>query len=280
VFNLLMSYGEWHSSRDTMEKGRALEYTPEHLKDRFQPDKELDLQAVCDLPLLLAREAGAEEPARVGRLNRVRLEGKTYHLEYSIDPDIPPISASLMRELGPELGIGGSDAFEWNRTHWAIKDADLYQVLLKHGFGPNRLKPTGFDFTDDPDDKLVAVMMPFGPEFKDVYTAIKQAAKAAGLRCQRADDIWEEDVVIQDVVNLICKARVVVCDLSDRNPNVFYEMGIAHSLGKDVVMLAQNKNDVPFDVQQRRYLRYLHNDQGLAKMTEGLQSRLERLAAK
>ena len=280
MFNLLMSYGEWHPSRDTMERGRVLEYTPDHLKERFQPNKELDVQAVCDLPLLLAREAGAEEPARVGRLNRVRFDGRTYHIEYSVDPDIPPISASLMQQLGPELGIGDSDAFEWNRTHWAIKDADFYQVLLKHGVGANKLKPTGFEFTDERDEKLVAVMMPFGPEYKDVYAAIKQAAKGAGLRCQRADDIWEEDVVIQDVVNLICKARIVVCDLTERNPNVFYEMGIAHSLGKDVVMLAQSKSDVPFDVQQRRYLRYLHNEQGLEKMAEGLQSRLEKLASK
>ena len=155
----------------------------------------------------------------------------------------------------------------------------LFEILLKHGFGASKLKPTGFDFTDARDDKLVAVMMPFGAEYKDVYTAIRAAAKGAGLRCQRADDIWEDDVVIQDVVNLICKARIVVCDLTSRNPNVFYEMGIAHSLGKDVVMVTQSKDDVPFDVQSRRYLRYLHNEQGLEKMTEGLQARLEKLVS-
>lgn len=280
MFNLLMSYGAWEANRDTIDRSRVLEYTSSRLEERFQPDKTLDVDAVCDMPLLLAREAGAEAPARVGRLTRVRLEGKNYHFDYVLDQDIPPIPASVLSSLGSALGIGDSDSFEWNRNHWAIKDADLYEVLLKNGIGGARLKPTGFEFTDDRDDKLVAVMMPFGPEFKDIYAAIRQAAKGAGLRCQRADDIWEEDVVIQDVVNLICRARIVVCDLTDRNPNVFYEMGIAHSLGKDVVMLAQSKSDVPFDVQQRRYLRYLHNEQGLEKMVEGLQSRLEKLASK
>lgn len=281
MFNLLMDYSGWNASRDVISAGRVLEHTSKTLTARFQPNGDLDVDAVCELPVLLACETSLEaKPARVARLTRVRLEGREFHLDYVIDPDIPPIPHSLLETLGTELGIGGERSFEWSRSHWAIKDADLFEVLLKHGIDKNRLKPTGFEFSDDRDDNLVAVMMPFGLEYKDVYTAIKAAAKGAGLRCQRADDIWEEDVVIQDVVNLICKARIVVCDLTERNPNVFYEMGIAHSLGKDVVMLAQNKSDVPFDVQQRRYLKYLHNEQGLEKMVQGLQSRLENLTAK
>lgn len=280
MFNLLMSHGPWDTSHDTMNASRVLEHTTDRLKAKFQPGKDLDLEAVCELPLLLAREAGASEPSRIARLTKVRLEGKVYHLDYTIDPDIPPISASLMETLGPEIGIGDTRSFEWNRTHWAIKDADIFNVLLKNGIGGKMLKPTGFEFIHERDDKLVAVMMPFGADFRDVYDTIKGAAKAAGLRCKRADDIWEDDVVIQDVVNLICRARIVVCDLSGRNPNVFYEMGIAHSLGKDVVMLTQSKDDVPFDVQARRYLKYLHNEQGLGKMAEGLQQRLEKLLEK
>ena len=281
MFNLLMAYSGWNASRDVISASRVLEHTSKKLEARFQPDGHLDVDAVCELPALLACERSSEaKPARVARLTRLRLEGREFHLHYVIDPDIPPIPHSLLETLGPELGIGGGTSFEWSRNHWAIKDADLFEVLLKHGVGGNGLKPTGFQFTDDRDSNLVAVMMPFGPEYKDVYAAIKAAAEGAGLRCKRADDIWEEDVVIQDVVNLICKARVVVCDLTERNPNVFYEMGIAHSLGKDVVMITQNKSDVPFDVQQRRYLKYLHNEQGLEKMAEGLQSRIEKLAAK
>jgi len=53
------------------------------------------------------------------------------------------------------------------------------------------------------------------------------------MQCLRADDIWDHDAVIQDVVSLINRSRVVVCDCTERNANVFYEAGIAHRLGKE-----------------------------------------------
>lgn len=281
MFNLLMAYTGWNASRDTVDKTRVLEFTTADLERRFLtgPNKTLDVDAVMELPVLLACESSAEaKPARVARFTRIRLEGRsTYHVEYAIDPDVPPIPHGALEALGGELRIGSEDSFEWSRSHWAIKDVDLFEVLLKGGIGGARLKPTGFHFVDDREDNLVAVMMPFDKAYDDVYAAIRAAAKSVRLKCQRADDIWDEDVVLQDVVNLICKARVVVCDLTDKNPNVFYEMGIAHSLGKDVVMLTQNKGDVPFDVQQRRHLRYLHNTEGLTRMGEALSSRFEKL---
>lgn len=58
--------------------------------------------------------------------------------------------------------------------------------------------------------------------------AIQRAAADAEVRCRRADDIWEAPAIIQDVVNLIDRSRIVVCDCTERNPNVFYETGIAH----------------------------------------------------
>lgn len=280
MFNLLMAYSGWNPSRDTVDKARVLEYTSDELQKRFLTgaNKTLDLDAVTELPVLLTCESSPEaKPSRVARFTRVQLVGREYRVDYVIDPDIPPIPHGAIEALGAELGIGSEGSFEWSRSHWAIKEADLFQVLLKAGIGGAKLKPTGFQFSDERDAELVAVMMPFDRTFNDVYAAIKAAAKTVRMKCERADDIWEEDVVIQDVVNLICKARIVVCDLTDRNPNVFYEMGIAHSLGKDVVMITQNKGDVPFDVQSRRYLRYLHNSEGLTKMGEGLSSRFEKL---
>jgi hypothetical protein len=75
----------------------------------------------------------------------------------------------------------------------------------------------------------------------------------------RADDFWEHQAVIQDIVNLIARSRIVICDCSGRNPNVFYEAGIAHTLGKEVILITQNENDIPFDLRHLRYIRYLKN---------------------
>lgn len=68
------------------------------------------------------------------------------------------------------------------------------------------------------------------------------------MECLRADDIWDANAVIQDVVGLIDGASVVICDCSGRNPNVFYEIGLPHAFGREVMLITQNADDIPFEV--------------------------------
>ena len=141
-------------------------------------------------------------------------------------------------------------------------------------FAPNVFQlPDGYVEID-----LVAVMMPFSMEFSGVYQAIKQAAAECGLRCLRADDIWEDSTIIQDIFSLIFRAQVVVVDFTGKNPNVMYETGIAHTLGKHVIPISQNLGDVPFDMQHHRVLRYLANAEGLAKLSSGLAAKLRQVS--
>lgn len=121
---------------------------------------------------------------------------------------------------------------------------------------------------------LVAVMMPFGAAFARVHDAIRQACTLALLRCKRADDIWANSTIIQDVVELILVAEIVVVDFSGKNPNVMYETGIAHTLGKHVVPITQSIEHVPFDLQSHRALQYHPNQEGLAKLATELAARL------
>ncbi|MFN2529029.1 MAG: hypothetical protein ABR584_09980, partial [Candidatus Baltobacteraceae bacterium] len=106
---------------------------------------------------------------------------------------------------------------------------------------------------------------------------LRDAADARNKDCQRADDIWKSDTVIQDIVSLICTAQVVICDLTGRNPNVLYEAGIAHTLGKDVILIAQADADVPFNLRHFRYIKYLNNKEGLADLREAVLARLRTL---
>jgi AbiJ N-terminal domain 5 len=125
---------------------------------------------------------------------------------------------------------------------------------------------------------LVAVMMPFSKEFDPVYAAIGGACKANALRCLRADDIWDEPTIIQDIFNLIFRAQVIVVDFSGRNPNVMYETGIAHTLGKHVVPITQSLDDVPFDMRHHRTLKYLPNAEGLAMLGQALIGKLKQFS--
>ena len=126
---------------------------------------------------------------------------------------------------------------------------------------------------------LVAVMMPFAMEFDRVYSAIKSAATRCGLRCLRADDIWEDTTIVQDIFGLIFRAQVVVVDFTGRNPNVMYETGIAHTLGKHVIPVSQSLQDVPFDMRHHRVLKYLANGEGIKNLAAGLQRKLRQFGA-
>jgi hypothetical protein len=94
-----------------------------------------------------------------------------------------------------------------------------------------------------------------------------------------ADDIWENHHIMDDVISLLWRARVVVADLTSKNPNVFYETGIAHSLGRDVVQIAQSIEDVPFDLRGIRTLTYLRNGEGLASLQDDIRNRIDALVA-
>jgi hypothetical protein len=139
--------------------------------------------------------------------------------------------------------------------------------------------PNVFQIPDggvEPD--LVAVMMPFSPEFKPVYEAMKRACTANSLRCVRVDDMWQDSVIVQDIFSLIFRAQVVLVDFSRKNPNVMYETGIAHTLGKHVVPVAQAIDDVPFDMRHHRTLLYLANGEGLQQLERELAAKLKQFS--
>lgn len=130
-----------------------------------------------------------------------------------------------------------------------------------------------------PDPTLLSVMMPFSPELRPVFDAISLSAKSVGLTCQRVDDIWLDTNVIQDVFSLIYRSFIVVCDFSGRNPNVFYEAGIAHTLGKHVIPITQSRDDVPFDLRHHRNIHYLNNSEGRTQLGDALAERIRTLVS-
>lgn len=91
------------------------------------------------------------------------------------------------------------------------------------------------------------VLIPFADEFDIVYETIEGALKGL-MACTRADDIAGSGSILERVLHGIASAELIVADLTGSNANVFYELGIAHSRTKRVLLLTQNINDVPFDL--------------------------------
>ncbi|MDO6592123.1 hypothetical protein Q4539_17965 [Yoonia sp. 1_MG-2023] len=127
-----------------------------------------------------------------------------------------------------------------------------------------------------PRNDVIGVMMPFGG-FSEVYDAIKAACTTTALQAKRADEMWGHSMFMRDIMELVNHSAVVICDLTGRNPNVFYEMGLAHAWGRPVIPITQNKNDIPSDLQAHRYLTYLDNAEGRKQLSGDLAKRLNSL---
>lgn len=126
----------------------------------------------------------------------------------------------------------------------------------------------------------VSVMMPFSKDFDEVYEIIKRTCETVGMQCHRADEVWKDSSIIQDVFNLIFTSSIVIADLSGKNPNVFYEVGIAHTLGKFVIPIVQNTNDISFDVGHHRVLKYSLDERGKVNLKDKLKSRIKTIKSK
>jgi hypothetical protein len=104
---------------------------------------------------------------------------------------------------------------------------------------------------------LCFVLMPFAQPFDDIYrTIIVPAVQQAGLEAMRADQIAAPGSIMEHIRSAIQQSRLCIADLTGRNPNVLYELGIAQTLGKPSILMAQDIEDVPFDVRQHRVIRY------------------------
>ncbi|WP_248802730.1 hypothetical protein [Pseudomonas sp. MWU13-2100] len=274
MFNLIMRSVEWGTGRGTIEVSRVFEYTETHVSAQFKENNLPVLDKLLALPCLFMQEGTSDEIAYVGQVNRARVIGGDISFEYSMDSEVPPFLNSFIYEHRMELDMPRD--FEFSRKHWAVKDIDLYRFLLR-AVRPRRQRPAVFQIAEHEsiEAMLVSVMMPFDAAFDAVFTGIQSAAAGVGLRCRRADDIWENPSIIQDVVALIDRSRIVVCDCTGRNPNVFYEAGIAHTLGRDVILIAQAEHDIPFDLRHLRFIRYHGNAQGIAELAVALQARLQ-----
>lgn len=106
------------------------------------------------------------------------------------------------------------------------------------------------------------VMMPFAAPHGDYYSKVyKPAIEKVGLRPVRADtEIFGTGKIMDQIWSGIHSAKVLVAELTTRNPNVFYELGLAHALEKPVVLVSGNESDVPFDLKHIRVIYYDTSD--------------------
>lgn len=116
-------------------------------------------------------------------------------------------------------------------------------------------------------------IMPFNESFRDIDRIIRMSAESSGFKYVRGDLSKKPGKILSHIIHEIRQASVVVADVTGHNPNVFYELGIAHQLlGDDRVVIIRQKgaDRDPFDVHQFRQLRYEHSASGRRRLRQEL----------
>lgn len=101
------------------------------------------------------------------------------------------------------------------------------------------------------------VLMPFRSSMDSIYFGgIMPACKSAGIFCERADHQQHQDNILQHIYQQIRKADIIIAEVTNKSLNVYYEVGYAHALSKQVVLITQKANAIPFDLKQYRHIIY------------------------
>ncbi len=127
---------------------------------------------------------------------------------------------------------------------------------------------TNRDFKDK--DKYCFVLMPFTLDWSNrVYKQVRTIVNEIGYNCERADNLYGKNI-LEDIWTAINEAEIIVADVTAQNANVFYEIGIAHTLGKKVILLTQNIADIPFDFKGYRHIVYQDNVDGFETLKSSI----------
>ena len=130
-------------------------------------------------------------------------------------------------------------------------------------------------------EQMVFVLSPFGDPFDIIYEDhLKPSVASHGLECMRADDIYDNRPIMEDIWQRINEARLIIAELTGRNANVFYETGVAHTVGKEVVLITQSMEDVPFDLRHLRCVVYEYTPRAMATFEANIKNTMSTILAR
>lgn len=169
---------------------------------------------------------------------RKRLEDRIYELEHIMlsDPDRLFDNTKLLLEF-PDKDLTISNTVP-NYTFFYNMGIDLKNISIK--------------------DKTIFCLTPFHKNFDKLYKCINTTCTNNGYECFRSDNQVQPGKVLQQIIKMMFESQLIIAVLDGKNPNVFYEIGIAHSIGKTVILIANlsKVSEIPFDLKSDRLLLY------------------------
>lgn len=214
----------------------------------------------------------------------------TTHLKKDIAAKVSQMDA--IREKIENEAINANNKLVLNAVSFA-DSSNLYLtgpgseiIIDKETLNYSFLEEMGIKYQDiELVEGQVMCLMPFNRRYEKVYNIIKERCKANNYNCVRSDDaVLDKGSMLKTILEMIIKSQLVIAVLNGRNANVFYEVGIAHALGKKVILIAEHKIVLPkknstddarsgdgvFDLQNRRIILYNNPNELSKKLDETL----------
>lgn len=158
-----------------------------------------------------------------------------------------------------------------------ILDASAYKDLTSKRSVPNNSYFEELGIKDEDffiKEKQALCLMPFSKRYRPIYDVIAHSCEYCGYNCRRSDDelIETNSNLRRFIVSLIIQAQVVIAEIDGRNPNVMYEVGLAHAIGKLVIIVVKrdNSNEIPENLKGNRLIVYRNEDDLFEQLTQTL----------
>ncbi len=105
-------------------------------------------------------------------------------------------------------------------------------------------------------DNQVFVLTPFHERYEQTFLTIKAGCDLNKLVAVRGDESFKAGNILKHIIEQIIISPFIIANINGRNPNVHYELGIAHSLGKNILLVSEGVDEIAFDLQSERVLTY------------------------
>ena len=213
MYNLLkvssQGHDEWEQNQGSLYDvsfliGRVFEHTAEAVKQQFTGGDGPDFDALMKLPCLFTYEGGAVVGS-IGRIVEVRADNRTFEIMYAL-PNIYPKIVMNEERVFEALGMGTNRSFERHRTHWAVKDIDLFEVTtrLLHETGNAPVVLTEEEMNrvwGEGRQRKKLVFLSHRAAYRRQVAQVREQLESQGLRCFVAHEdvnpskIWQNEIL-------------------------------------------------------------------------------------
>jgi Lon protease-like protein len=248
-------------------RGRFLQYidSDPRISETVKSSKMLkpnDLSATIDS---IASVLLLDAPSKQEILEQVNVTSRAESLLKILDAEIEKADLREAIQIRVRNQVGKSQRDYYLREQMKAIQAEIgYDQEAQHSTG---ITPIFTSRVSRMDPNLCFVLMPFSQSWSDrlYFKLIRPTIEGLGLQCIRADNLTGQ-IIIEDIWTKINQCALIIADVTGRNPNVMYELGIVHTIGKPTILLTQEIDNIPFDFAHLRHYSYQDNIDGFTEL--------------